>query len=323
MKFAADKNIDVVGVGNAMMDLLVLVDDEFLTGLGLEKGNTYFVDAVTALARLEPFEADKIITIPGGAAANAIKTAAVLGGNVALFAAVGDDIYGKRYIRAMQSHGVATYIKQYGDVTGHALTYITPDAERTFSDHLGAILRLQPEDLDEEVLAASKILHLEAYQLEGDTRAVVERAIAIAKANGVKISLDLTDPRLVERHLDTCKNLVENHIDILFANEAEAKAFIGLGEEAAVAEMMKLVEIAVVKIGDQGSLVGSAGKIISVPAVPTTPVDTTGAGDVYAGAFLYGLTQGWNIEDCGTCGAKLAAEIIAHIGVPVEKLTTS
>lgn len=323
MNFSTDKTLDIVGVGNAMMDLLVQVDDQHVADLGLEKGNTYFVDAETALKRLEEFEVDGLTAIPGGAAANALKTAAVLGADTAFFGVVGNDLHGTQYAAKMREHGVETHLVAVDDVTGHALTFITPDAERTFSDHLGAILQFRPEHLDPKVIAAAKVLHLEAYQLEGDTKAVVEAAIATAKEYGVKVSLDLTDPLLVKRHLDTFKTLVTNDIDILFANEAEAEAFTGEASETALKVMAEMVDLAVLKIGEDGSMISHEGQVTNVAAITVEAVDTTGAGDVYAGAFLHALTEGKSLRECGELGSKLAAKIIQHVGVPAEVLASN
>lgn len=322
MTFSEEKTIDVTGVGNALMDLLVEVEDAYVAGIGLEKGNTYFVDSDRALQLLEDFEEEGLTAVPGGAAANAVKGVAVLGGTTALFAAVGRDTHGENYIRAMQEHGVSTHISQYDLVTGHALTFITPDAERTFSDHLGATLELRPEDIKEAEIAKSKILHLEAYQLEGDTQATVREAIRYAKKHGTLISMDLADPALIERNKELFTKVVTEDIDILFCNEEEGAVFTGLVGEAALKKMGALASVAVLKLGEKGSLIYAEENIIHVDAVTTDVVDTTGAGDLYASGFLYGCTHGWDIAQSGVLGAHFASEVIARIGVDVTDIDT-
>jgi len=220
----------------------------------------------------------------------------------------------------MAKHGVITRINNHHEVTGHALTFITPDAERTFSVHLGAAIKLCKEDILEEDIKESKILHLEGYQIEGPTRDTIIHAIELAKKHNTLVSIDLADPGVIRRNKEFIKNLVLNHADIVFVNEVEAKEFTGLNEEEAVKELGRHVKIAVVKLGELGSLICHKGAVTRIDSFPANPVDTTGAGDSYAAGFLYGYCNGWSLSRSGKLGSLLAARVVEKIGVSMADL---
>ncbi|MCA9357245.1 adenosine kinase [Candidatus Nomurabacteria bacterium] len=320
MDFKIEKTIDVTGLGNALMDLLVEVDEELLTATQLTKGSMCLVDEESAKKILVGLKDTKLKTSPGGAVANTIKGVAALGGESVLFAKVGEDGHGNAYIEAIEMHGVKSRIGKHTSTTGHALTFITPDAERTFSVHLGAALTLGKEDIIEEDIRLSKILHLEAFQLEGPTQDVVLHAIDLAKKHQTLISIDLAEAFLIERNLALFKEVVSRDIDILFANETEAKTFTGKKGMEALQEMAKMVDIAVLKLGEKGSLVSMMGEVIQIDAVKTVAVDTTGAGDTYAAGFLYGLTHGWSAEKSGRLGSSLSAKVVEKLGVDILEI---
>lgn len=317
MKFPDSKKIDVVGLGSALMDLLVEVDEEIVTAAKLTKGNMHLVDESKIRELLDGLKDVDLKKAPGGAAANTIKGLAALGGEAVLFAKVGEDNHGDDYIEAIELHGVKSRIGKHDSITGHALTFITPDAQRTFSVHLGAALMLGKEDILEEDIALSKVLHLEAFQLEGSTHDVVLHAIELAKKNETLISIDLADSLLIERNLDLFKEVIERDVDILFANEDEAKKFTGKEREEALLEMAKFVNVAVLKLGEKGSLVSIGGEITEIGAVKTKAVDTTGAGDTFASGFLYGLTHDFSTEKSGRLGSLLASKVIERVGVDI------
>ncbi len=321
MKFNETKTLDVVGLGNALMDLLVEVPDEFLAAHNLTKGKMHLVDETVTKQYLRGLADHDIKTAAGGAAGNAIKGVGFLGGQAVFHGMVGDDIYGDMYRDSLKHAQVDVRIGTDALHTGHAVTYITPDSERTFTVYLGAALTLMPEHLDEASIAAAKVLHLEAFQLEGPTKETVLTAIALAKQHGTMVSMDLADASLIERNFDLFTELVANDIDIVFANETEGIAFTGTSGEAALAELAARAQIAVVKLGEAGSLIAHQGTVHKIAAVKTTVVDTTGAGDMYAAGFLYGLTQGWELDKAGELGAKLAAKIVAQVGVGMDTVT--
>jgi len=243
----------------------------------------------------------------------------LLGGKAILCGKVGRDEHGEIYEQQMNSQGVISRINKHHKTTGQAITFITPDTERTFSVHLGAALELYPEDILEEDIAESKILHLEGYQLEGPTKETVLQAIKLAKKNQTLISIDLADPGVVRRNKELF-NKVLNEVDIVFVNEKEAREFTGLEEEEAARELAKKVKIAIVKVGEKGSFICCGQKIKKIGIVKAKAIDTTGAGDSYAAGFLYGYCRDWSLEDAGKLGALLAAKVVEQKGVGMKGL---
>jgi sugar/nucleoside kinase (ribokinase family) len=317
------KKNDVIGLGNTLMDFLIDIEDNALLNFNLKKGEMHLVDEKKAKEILQQLDDSslKMELVPGGSAANTLKGVAFLGGGAILCGKVGKDKEGMIYVREMEKLGVKARIKEHTTFgTGHAVTFITPDAQRTFSVHLGAAIHLMREDVLEEDIASSKVLHLEGYQLEGDTKETVLHAIALAQKHGTLVSLDLADPGVVRRNKIFLDRLVRDSVDILFVNEEEAQAFTGLKEEEAVHALGELVTIAVVKIGKRGSFVCCEGKVVFVEAFPAKAIDTTGAGDSYAAGFLYGYCCGWNALKSGRLGSLLAARVVEQKGVRLEKL---
>ncbi|MBI2668921.1 adenosine kinase [Candidatus Woesearchaeota archaeon] len=313
------KSFDVIGLGNAIVDLLVEVDDHALLGLDLRKGEMHLVDVKKAQMLLHHVKELKIEVVPGGSSANTVKGVAFLGGKSILVGKVGKDRHGEIYVKEMGKCGVHSRIGTHDSLTGHALTFITPDAQRTFCVHLGAAISLQKEDVLEEDIAKSKVLHLEGYQLEGPTRETILHAMELAKKHGTLVSVDLADPGLIRRNKEWLKLLLKK-ADIVFVNEQEAKEFTGFEEEKAVMELGKQARMAVVKLGERGSLIWSDGKVVTVPAFPAKALDTTGAGDSYAAGFLYGFCQGWDVMNAGKLGSLLAARVVERKGVRFDGL---
>jgi len=317
------KKNDVIGLGNTLMDFLIEIDDNALLEFNLKKGEMHLVDSLKAAQILKKLDASslKMELVPGGSAANTLKGVAFLGGGAILCGKVGKDKEGMMYVQEMEKLGVTTRIKEHATFgTGHAVTFITPDAQRTFSVHLGAAIHLMKEDVLEEDIASSKVLHLEGYQLEGDTQSTVLHAIELAHKHGTLVSLDLADPGVVRRNKALLEKLVRSSVDILFVNEEEALAFTGLKEEDAVRSLGELVKIAVVKIGKRGSLICADNEVVFVDAFPAKAIDTTGAGDSYAAGLLYGYCNGWDIARSGRLGSLLAARVVEHKGVRLDHL---
>lgn len=317
------KTNDVIGLGNTLMDFLIEIEDHKLLELDLKKGEMHLVEEEKAKTILKKIEQEqlKIETVPGGSAANTLKGIAFLGGKAILCGKVGADKHGLNYIEEMQNLGVTTRIGQHSAIlTGHALTFITPDTQRTFSVHLGAALHLTKEDVLEEDIQNSKILHLEGYQLEGATKETILEAMELARKHGTLISLDLADPGVIRRNLQFLQLLVQDYVNILFVNEAEAKEFTGLEEEEALLELGQYVDTAVVKIGKRGSLILHEKKVHHIAPVPAKAIDTTGAGDTFAAGFLYGLCQDWSLEKAGRLGSALAAKIVEQKGVCFKEI---
>lgn len=317
------KSIDVLGLGNTLMDFLIEVDDNRLLEFDLKKGEMHLVEEDKAKKILDKIEKEqlKIEFVPGGSAANTLKGVAFLGGAAMLYGKVGKDAHGLSYIEQMQAHGVKTRITHHHHkLTGHALAFITPDAQRTFSVHLGAAIHLEKEDILEDDIKESKILHLEGYQLEGETKETLLQAMELARKHHTLISLDLADPGVIRRNHKLLQRIVQDYVDILFVNEKEAKEFTGKEEEEAAIELGKMVKIAIVKIGERGSIISGDGGLHYIAPFPAKAIDTTGAGDTYAAGFLYGCCCGWPLERCGKLGSLLASKVVEQKGVKLNHL---
>lgn len=314
---------DIIGLGNALMDLLVEIDDRTFLDFELNKGEMHLVEEEKAKQLLKKIEDHKLKfeAVPGGSSANTLKGIAFLGGRSILCGKVGNDAHGLMYAQEMKNLGVDTQIKKHSSLTtGHALTLITPDAQRTFSVYLGAAVHLAKEDLLEEDIEKSKILHLEGYQLEGFTKEAVIQAIKWAEKHGTTISLDLADPGLVRRNKELLWKIINEFHPIIFANEKEAVELTGKSEEEAAIEIGKQAKIAVVKLGEKGSVIYSQDGMHYIAPFPAKAIDTTGAGDTYAAGFLYGYCQDWPLEKAGKLGSLLASKVVEQKGVKLGHL---
>jgi sugar/nucleoside kinase (ribokinase family) len=319
------KTYDVIGLGAALMDFLVEIDEDKLLEFDLKKGEMHLVDEEKAKLVLEKINEHKLTieTIPGGSSANTLKGIALLGGHAILCGKVGDDSHGEIYVQEIEKFGLITRMNKHPKTTGQAISFITPDSERTFSTHLGAALELYKEDILEEDIEKSKVLHLEGYQIEGPTRETIIHAIELAKKHDTLVSIDLADPGLIRRNKEFLKDLVMNHADIVFVNEKEAEEFTGLKEEEAAKELGKHCKIAIVKIGKEGSIIYHDERIIKIPSYLVKAVDTTGAGDSYAAGFLYGYCNNWHIEKAGRLGSLLASKVVAQKGVGMKDINVN
>ncbi|MBT5924655.1 S-methyl-5'-thioadenosine phosphorylase [Candidatus Woesearchaeota archaeon] len=314
------KTNDVIGLGNTMMDFLIEVDDTTLASFNLKKGEMHLVDEIKAQEVLSKVQNLNVETVPGGSSANTIKGISFLGGKTIMCGKVGEDKHGEQYIQEMEKFGMTSRIGKHPLTTAHAVTFITPDTERTFSVHLGAALELYIEDILEEDIQNSKVLHIEAYQLEGKTKETVLHAIELAKKHNTLVSIDLADPALIRRNKELFTELVKDSIDIIFMNEKEAKEFTGLEEEEALKDVAQYVKIAVVKLGEKGSLIHDGETITRINSVQANAIDTTGAGDTFAAGFLYGYCNNWDTKKSGDLGSLFASKVVEQKGVGLKGL---
>ncbi|MBI2084321.1 MAG: adenosine kinase [Candidatus Aenigmarchaeota archaeon] len=314
------KEYDVFGIGSALVDLLILVEEEKLKDLNLEKGYTHPIDEDRSKELMGKIKGHDVKIIPGGSSANVMAAISVLGGKVVFCGKVGNDEHGRLYEKAMTENNIKSYIAKEEKLTGHAITFITPDSERTMATYKGASLFLAKEDILEEDVKKSKFLHIEGYQLEDpQLRETALHAMNIAKNSDTKISIDLADAGLVKRNLDDIRKIVKDYADVVFANELEAEAFTEMkDEEKAVEELSKFADIAIVKLGERGSLIRGKGQTIRIDVVPTNAVDTTGAGDVYAAGFLHGLCNGFSLAQTGNMASYIASKIVSQIGARLD-----
>ena len=312
-----DATLDVLGIGNAIVDVLVQADDGFLDAHGLVKGAMTLIDAARARELYDMLENG--IEVSGGSAANSMAGIAALGGRAAFIGKLRDDPLGVFFSRDIHTAGVrfTTPLSDHTAPTARCFVIVTPDAQRTMNTYLGACVELGPEDVDESLVASAAITYFEGYLWDPPGgKAAFRKAHEIAHANGRRVALTLSDPFCVERYRDEFLDLVADHIDILFANEVE---IISLYQAADFDQALERVRghcaIAALTRGDRGSVIVAGGEIHVVPAAPVARVvDTTGAGDLYAAGFLHGLSRGWGLADCARLGGVAAAEIIGHLG---------
>lgn len=310
---------DVTGIGSALLDFTVESDENILKEFSLRKGEMHLIDAERSREILGLLKGMNIHVSPGGSCANTIAGLSKLGGKGCLIGKVAEDENGRIYIEKTLETGVASYITKGGGITGHAITFITSDFERTFATHLGAAIELSVDEIDYSAVAASSILHLEGYLFEPDNlRSVCYRAMEKAKENGVLISLDLSDPALVGRVRNVFTEVSRDFADIIFVNEEEASAFTGTEGIDALEIISEYTRVAVVKLGEKGSIIKSGRDIYRIDAVKTDVVNTNGAGDMYAAGFLYGITSGRDIGLSGRIASYAASLAVASAGARVE-----
>jgi sugar/nucleoside kinase (ribokinase family) len=315
---AAEPDLDVVAVGNALVDVLSPASDDFLLDEGLYKGATAIIEAdrsADLYDRMGPGT-----EMSGGSAANTAVGVASLGGRSAFVGRVRDDLLGQVFAHDIRASGVRfeTSPATAGPPTGRCLILVTPDGERTMNTYLGAASELHTDDVAASIVGTAAVTYLEGYLFdEPDAKSAFRHAASAAHDAGRRVALSLSDSFCVERHRRDFLGLVEHEVDILFANEAEACLLFGVPTlEDAVDAAARYCEVAAVTQGAKGSVVVGAGGSVEIPVhpVPSGVVDTTGAGDLYAAGFLFAFTHGHGLELCGRLGALAASEVIAHLG---------
>ena len=313
----ADIAYDVVGIGNAIVDVISQQADDFIDTYGLTKGAMVLIDADRAV---ELYNAMDVVTqTSGGSAGNTMVGVASFGGTSSFIGKVADDELGKVYGDDSHASGVTFTVPPGtdGEPTGRSMVIVTPDAERTMSTFLGAATTLYRSDIPDEIVAASQYLFCEGYIWDIDvTKDAIRHAISVAKAAGRKISFTLSDSFCVDRHFDEWHELLDNDIDLLFGNVDELMTLTKAKSHAEAVEIVRgRCEILCATKGAEGSLIVTADETIEVPVVPVPKVmDTTGAGDQYAAGVIYGLTHGMSLYDAGMLGSRAAAEVISHMG---------
>ncbi|MAI49284.1 MAG: adenosine kinase [Rhodospirillaceae bacterium] len=313
----ADAQLDVVGVGNAIVDVIAKADEALIERLNLSKGTMTLIDAEDA-DRLYS-EMGSGIETSGGSAANTLAGIASLGGAGAYIGKVRADQLGGVFSHDMKTAGVDYRSRpaDEGESTARCLIFVTSDADRTMQTFLGASIMLGPDDIDPEAIGAAQITYLEGYLFDRDAaKAAFVKAAELAHAANRKVALSLSDPFCVDRHRASFRNLVEGHVDILFANRDEITSLFETDSfDDAVGQLAGKVNIAAVTRGSEGSVIVTADRAIEIAAEPVRDVvDTTGAGDLYAAGVLFGLTRGYELEISGRIGSICAAEVISHYG---------
>jgi sugar/nucleoside kinase (ribokinase family) len=311
---------DVVGIGNAIVDIIARCEDRFLSKHNLDKGFMRLIDE-PGIAKLYA-DMGPAVERSGGSAANTIAGLASFGAKTAFIGKVAGDEFGEIFGHDIRSLGVHFDTPAAGaDGTGRCLVLVTPDGERTMSTFLGVNVAFGPADLDKALIQSAKIVYLEGYLFDKPAaKQAFREAASWAQGSGAKVALTLSDAFCVDRHRADFRDFMRHGADIVFANEAEAAALYEVDSvEEAAQGLSRDCELAVLTRSEQGSLILASGARVSVPAAPVDAVvDVTGAGDLYAAGFLFGLTRGETLETCGRLGSLAAAEIISHIGARPE-----
>jgi len=313
---------DVLGIGNAIVDVLTKADDAFLSQHGLVKGSMMLIDearADTLYAAMGPG-----VEISGGSCGNTMAGVASFGGKGAYIGKVRDDQLGAVFGHDLKATGVSfeTASATSGPATARCLILVTPDAQRTMNTYLGACTGLGPADIDVARVGSAQVTYVEGYLWDAPAaKQAVLKAFDAAHAAGRKVSITLSDSFCVHRYREEFRDLIRNKVDILFGNEAEIKALYEVETfEEALEAARKEAKIAALTRSEKGSVVIKGSETYEVPAAPVAKVvDTTGAGDLYASGFLFGYTHGKPLAECARLGGIAAAEVISHVGARPEK----
>ena len=303
----------ILGIGNALVDIMTKLEDEnILAKVELPKGSMQLVDEkaiekiTKGTAHLQKSQSS------GGSAANTIHGLAKLGIETAFIGKVGKDDFGNFFRDDLIKSNITPELSLSDNESGCAIAFISPDSERTFATFLGAAVELTAEDLEKFDFSKYNYFHIEGYLVQNHS--LLEKAVQLAKENGLIISLDLASYNVVEGNLEFLHKIVKQYVDIVFANEEEAKSFTGKEPEEALNQLSEFCDIAVVKIGEKGSLIKKDNETFKAGVINGTPIDTTGAGDLYASGFLYGMVNNLPLDKCGEIASILSGRVIENTG---------
>ena len=307
----------VLGMGNALVDIMTKLESEKTLELfSLPKGSMQLVDLKESDKVNNGTEGFEKTIASGGSAANTIHGLARLDVKTGFIGKVGDDEFGMFFQSDMEKNHIKPLLLTSSTATGKAIALVTPDSERTFATYLGAAVELTPDDIRPEQFDGYDYFHIEGYLVQNHN--LIKKAVELAKSKGLTVTLDMASYNVVEDNLEFLNEILENYVDIVFANEEEAKAFTGKEPDEALNTFSELCDISVVKIGKKGSIVKKDGETYKIEPVEAHSIDTTGAGDSYAAGFIYGLIKGYTIDKCGAAGSILAAKTIEVIGPKMD-----
>lgn len=303
----------VLGMGNALTDILLQIDsDNVLNKLNLPKGSMQLIDEVKAEEIVSLLSDITPIMATGGSASNTINGIACLGGQAGFIGKVGRDDIGEFFKKDMLNNGVKPHLELSTTKSGKCTVLVSADGERTLCTFLGAACEISAEDLRVEMFEGYDIFHIEGYLVQNHD--LIRTAVKMAKNAGLTVSVDLASYNVVESNLQFLNEMISEYVDIVFANEEEARAFTGKEPEEALIHISDHCEIAVVKIGKEGSYIKSGNESVKVLPRLANCIDTTGAGDLYAAGFLYGLACNYNHELCGKIGSLVSGKVVEVIG---------
>ena len=309
----------IIGIGNALTDMLVnLKSDDVLNQYGIARGSMSLVDSQLQSEVSKAVAGRPYSLSLGGSADNTIRAMAHLGSSVGFIGKVGRDTTGDFFEQALENLGIKPVIFRGENRSGKCVSLISPDGERTMLTHLGAALEMKAEEISADIFEGYDCLYVEGYLVQDHT--LIESVARTAKRAGLKVAIDLASFNVVEENLDFLRQLVGNFVDIVFANEDEARVFSGEEEPInALQYISELCELTVVKIGMKGALIKQGEQVVHVGIMKAAErVDTTGAGDFYAAGFLHGLTEGLDLRQCGTIGAVTAGKVIEVVGTTLS-----
>ena len=309
----------ILGIGNALTDILaILPDDSLLKEYHLPLGSMQHVDMETGDRIWSALKEVGVKYVPGGSAANTITCTSIFGMPSGYIGKIGDDELGQLFKSTMEQFGVKTTMLHSEKSSGRCMVFITgANAERTFADYMGAALEMGPADLKPEFFEGYDYFHIEGYLVQNQE--LIAKAVQMAKEAGCIISIDMASYNVVESNNAFLHNLVDKYVDIVFANESEARAFTKLeSAEEGLRELAKHCDIAILKVGKDGSWVKQGEEEYYIPAWPAKPVDATGAGDTYAAGFLYAHSLGMPLKVCGEVGSIIAAKVVEVVGTKID-----
>ena len=308
----------IVGVGSALVDILAHEDEEFLQKTGAVKGGmTYvskeFIEETVSLSKKAPS------LVPGGSACNTVVGVGKLGGMARFVGKCGNEQMGRFFENDLKRQNVEPLLLRSDSPTGRVLSIITPDAQRSMFTYLGASAEIRPQDITKQFFEKAAIVHIEGYLLFNPD--LILQVLETAQKSGAKISLDLASYNVVEESRELVDHIVESFVDILIANEDEAWAYTGhKNESRAISALSAKAEMAVLKVGARGSFIASDHQIVRIqPQTGTAVIDTTGAGDLWAAGFLYGLVNGYSLERCGELGSACGFEVCQVVGANIPE----
>lgn len=310
----------ILGMGNALVDIMTeLENDSILQRFKFPKGSMTLIDhEMSGYLYNETIGLAKHKT-SGGSAANTIHGLAHLGVKTSFIGKIGNDELGKFFKKDMKINGINPILFNSITETGRVLAMVSPDAERTMATYLGAAVELDPQDLSSDIFKGNDFFYIEGYLVQN--KELIEKAVRLAKHNGIKTCLDLASYNIVLENITFLKEILKDYVDIVFANEEEAKALTGKSPDQALEELSEMCEIAVVKLGAKGSLIKAGTEKIIIPERIVNCIDTTGAGDLYAAGFLYGIGKGYSFRVAGEIGSILAGKVIEEIGAKMGEST--
>ncbi len=308
----------VLGMGNALTDILLQIEsDAVLEELKLPKGSMQLIDESKLDEIRSKVAIEKSVMATGGSASNTINGIAKLGVPAGFFGKVGRDEIGTFFMNDTLANGVEPLLQYSSSPSGNCTVLVSADGERTLCTYLGAAAELTPEDITESLFEGYSIFHIEGYLVQNHE--LIRKAVRLAKEAGLLVSVDLASYNVVEANLLFLKEMISDYVDIVFANEEEARAFTGMEPKEALIHIAGHCDIAVVKIGKEGSFVKSGDAVHTISPFLAKSIDTTGAGDLYAAGFLYGLALGLPLDVCGKTGSLVSSKVVEVLGAKMPQ----